>query len=44
MIALNHACYSFLPSQKPTVNSFKYYGDIKPTGFFDPLKLSTPKK
>ena len=28
---------------KPLVNDFKYYGDIKPTGFFDPLKLSTDK-
>ena len=28
---------------KPVVKSFKYYGDIAPTGFFDPLKLSNEK-
>ena len=28
---------------KPAVKDFKYYGDIAPTGFFDPLKLSTEK-
>jgi len=27
-------------SPKPPVKSFKYVGDISPTGFFDPLKLS----
>lgn len=25
---------------KPNVKDFKYYGDIAPTGFFDPLKIS----
>ena len=29
--------------KKPTVTNFKYYGDIAPTGFFDPLKLSNEK-
>ena len=28
---------------KPVVKDFKYYGDIAPTGFFDPLKLSSEK-
>ena len=28
---------------KPTVKDFKYYGDISPTGFFDPLKISNKK-
>ena len=28
---------------KPNVENFKYYGDIAPTGFFDPLKLSNKK-
>lgn len=28
---------------KPLVKNFKYYGDIAPTGFFDPLKLSSEK-
>lgn len=33
--------YAFLPSVKPTVNSFKYEGDIAPLNYFDPLKLNT---
>lgn len=28
---------------KPNVKDFKYYGDIAPVGFFDPLKLSNEK-
>ena len=28
---------------KPKVKDFKYYGDIAPLGFFDPLKLSNEK-
>lgn len=34
---------NFVPSVKPTISSFKYYGDTKPLGYFDPLKLSTKK-
>ena len=30
-------------STKPVVKSFRYYGDITPTGFFDPLNLSNEK-
>ncbi len=29
--------------EKPKVNNFKYYGDIAPVGYFDPLKLSNEK-
>ena len=38
----NVAAFSFnkLTSTKPNVNTFKYVGDIKPTGYFDPLQLS----
>ncbi len=28
---------------KPNVKDFKYYGDIAPVGYFDPLKLSNEK-
>lgn len=34
---------SFLPAVKPSANNFKYCGDTKPLGFFDPLNLSTEK-
>ena len=34
---------AFMPSVKPTVKNFNYVGDIKPTGFFDPLGISTEK-
>ena len=37
---------SFVPQTlvtKPSVKNFKYYGDIAPLGFFDPLNLSTEK-
>ena len=30
-------------TSKPNVKNYKYYGDIAPTGFFDPLKLSNEK-
>ena len=35
--------FSFVPTTKPKISSFKYYGDTKPLGYFDPLKLSTDK-
>ena len=38
-----YSLLSFMPSVKPSVTTFKYYGDIEPLGFFDPLKLSTEK-
>ena len=31
------------PLTKPSVDNFKYVGDIAPTGFFDPLRLSNKK-
>ena len=34
---------AFMPSVKPNVKNFNYVGDIKPTGFFDPLGISTEK-
>ncbi len=34
----------FSPVTKPTVNSFKYQGDIAPTGYFDPLRLNSGPK
>jgi hypothetical protein len=43
LIIGTYSLLSFMPSVKPTVNSFKYYGDIEPLGYFDPLKLSTEK-
>ena len=35
---------SFTPNVKPKTSSFKYYGDIKPLNYFDPLNLLTPTK
>ena len=35
---------AFTPTVKPDVKSFKYLGDIKPTGYFDPLLLTTNLK
>ena len=43
LIIETYSLLSFMSSTKPSVNSFKYYGDIQPLGFFDPLKLSTEK-
>ena len=34
---------NFVPTVKPVFSNFKYYGDTKPLGYFDPLKLSTDK-
>lgn len=34
---------TFVPTTRPSISSFKYYGDTKPLGYFDPLKLSTDK-
>ena len=39
-LTMSHA---FVPTVKPSVN-FKYLGDIKPTGYFDPLLLTTNLK
>lgn len=36
-------CDAFVPTTKPDVN-FRYLGDIKPTGYFDPLLLTTNLK
>lgn len=35
--------YAFTPNVKPDAPISKYMGDIAPTGFFDPLKLSNEK-
>lgn len=45
IIALIMSTFSnaFVPTTKPNVN-FKYLGDIKPTGYFDPLLLTTNLK
>ena len=34
---------AFTPNVKPST-SFKYYGDIKPLNYFDPLNFLTPTK
>tara|TARA_Y100000768_G_C23985805_1_gene688768 strand:+ start:3423 stop:3974 length:552 start_codon:yes stop_codon:yes gene_type:complete len=33
--------FSFVPTAKPDVTSFKYLGDIAPTKYFDPLLLTS---
>ena len=47
MLAMYYPVLSAFLSQsvtnKPLVKDFKYYGDIAPVGFFDPLKLSNEK-
>ena len=40
IIGLGSVSFPMNTSPKPQVKSFKYVGDISPTGFFDPLKLS----
>ena len=35
--------YTFTPNVKPAAPNYKFMGDIAPTGFFDPLKLSNEK-
>ena len=32
---------SFIPTAKPDVKSFNYAGDIAPTKYFDPLRLTS---
>ena len=34
----------FAPTPKPTVNSFKYQGDLAPVGYFDPLNINSGPK
>jgi hypothetical protein len=34
----------FVQKVKPVVNTFTYVGDIKPTGYFDPLFITTRSK
>lgn len=43
VVFLTGSLISFVPTVKPSTSSFKYYGDTKPLGYFDPLKLSTEK-
>ena len=42
-LALTSTVFSFVPSGpvKSVSTNFKYYGDIAPVGYFDPLKIST---
>lgn len=35
---------TFVPNMKPETKTFKYYGDIKPLNYFDPLNFLTPTK
>jgi len=42
-LIISTSLLSFAPSVKPSVSTFKYYGDIQPLGYFDPLKLSNEK-
>ena len=42
-MALIASSLTFVPTVKPSVSSFKYFGDTQPLGYFDPLKLSTEK-
>jgi hypothetical protein len=39
MVMLFSTSFAFM-SSKPTVKTFSYVGDIKPTGYFDPLQIS----
>lgn len=43
MMMLIFPSINFVPQNKIITSSFKYYGDTKPLGYFDPLKLSTEK-
>ena len=42
-LALTSTVFAFVPSSpvKPVTTNFKYYGDIAPVGYFDPLKIAT---
>lgn len=42
MFVITSALISFVPSGpvKPMTSKFKYYGDIAPAGYFDPLKIA----
>ena len=33
--------YGFVPSSKPSIDSFVYYGDIAPLQYFDPLQVTS---
>lgn len=39
IVTLFYSTTAFVPV-KPIVNNFNYVGDIKPTGYFDPLRVS----
>ena len=44
IVATMHSTFAFsqipnrVKSMKPQPSNFEFYGDIEPTGFFDPLK------
>ncbi len=40
MSVVNQSTCAFKPVTKPQVKSFDFYGDIRPTGFFDPLRVT----
>ena len=42
-VAMIVSMCAFTPNVKPPT-SFKYYGDIKPLNYFDPLNFLTPTK
>ena len=35
---------AFVPSVKPAVKTFTYFGDIQPVGYFDPFSLTSDLK
>lgn len=41
-LALTSTTFAFVPSGpvKPVNTNFRYFGDISPTGYFDPLKIA----
>lgn len=39
MLTLPTISFAFNTVQKPNIKSFKYVGDISPTGYFDPLNI-----
>lgn len=43
-VAIILSSCSFSPNIKPELTTFKYYGDIKPLNYFDPLNLLSTTK
>lgn len=40
-VSIVPVAFSFIPTSKPDVKSFNYVGDISPTNYFDPLRLTS---